>query len=170
MYNSVIFDKCMHPYNPPDKISIVTICHQTLLQYYWLYSLCCTLHLCDLYIYNWGFLPLSSLYCTHPSTPICPLTITSLFSVFISLSFLSLLALVQNLEYSYHLLFLEKPSISWPLLWTAIKPLAYSFVIPLTYSVLLYGEFLHARRYIFNRERSHTTLFNKYLWNQSVRF
>ena len=33
-----------------------TICHGTkLLQYYWLYFLCCTLHYCDLLFYNWNF-------------------------------------------------------------------------------------------------------------------
>ena len=37
----------------------------TKLSYFWLYSLCCTLHLHDLF-YNWKFVPLTSLHLFHP--------------------------------------------------------------------------------------------------------
>lgn len=43
-------------------VGLVTICHHTeLLQYYWLYSLCCTLHLSDLF-HSWKFVPFNPLH------------------------------------------------------------------------------------------------------------
>ena len=56
--------------------SVVTTCHHTkLLQYYRLYSLCCTLHLIT--YYNWKFVPI---HLFHPlQSPPAPLVTTSLF-------------------------------------------------------------------------------------------
>ena len=62
-------------------ISLVTICHHTKLRHnYWLYSLCCTLHLCDLF-YKWECVPLNLLHLffqsPHPPSlwlpPVCSL-------------------------------------------------------------------------------------------------
>ena len=76
------------------QVRLVPICHHTkLLQYYWLYSLCCTslriIYLCC----NWKFVPLNPLHLflrsPHQRPP--PLAATSLFSKFLSLFlFLSL--------------------------------------------------------------------------------
>ena len=49
---------------------LVTICHHTkLLQYYWLYSLCCILHPHDLLITGILYLLISVIYFSLPPTP-----------------------------------------------------------------------------------------------------
>ena len=66
--------------------SVATICHHiTLLQYHWLYSLCCTFHPMTYSFHNCKFItPTSSLtfpFLLRPS----PLPTTNLFSVFMDL-------------------------------------------------------------------------------------
>ena len=66
-YTTYWFNIFVH-YKMNPTISLLTICHHTkLLQYYWLYSLCYTLHLWDLF-YNWEFVLLNPLhlFCPHP--------------------------------------------------------------------------------------------------------
>lgn len=49
---------------------LVTTCHHTdLLQYYWPYSLCCTLCPHELFILNWKCILLNPLHIFHPFPP-----------------------------------------------------------------------------------------------------
>ena len=63
-------------------ISLVTICHYTkLLQYYWLYSLCCTLHPLTYFITGSLYILISFTYFTHPPVPIS--SATTVYSLYL---------------------------------------------------------------------------------------
>ena len=78
-------------------MSLVTICHSTeLLQYYWLYSQCCTLYPHELF-YNWNFVLINSLHLFW-QTPIHLLCGNPQFALWIYKSVSALFALGCTLQ------------------------------------------------------------------------